>query len=154
MMDATKQVIIRPAAQASPATTAILDWLDQFAAAVRAVDFDAGRALFDADVVSFGTFARMVFGIDQLIDGQWKHLWGCTRSFQFSLNEAHVEVTGDLAWAALPWASQGRDAAGRWYDRAGRCTLVLRCRSERWLCVHSHFSRVPEPRISGNATPA
>ena len=136
-------------------------WLDAFSAAVRAVDFEAARALFDADVVSFGTFARKVVGIDKLVDGQWKVIWGCTRNFRFLMDEAYIEINGEVngeasgsfAWIATPWMSQGRDERGTWYDRAGRCTLVLRRVDGPWRCVHSHFSREPAPKLRGEATP-
>ncbi len=130
------------------------DWLERFAECVRAVDYESAAGMFDEDVVSFGTFARMLIGRDELVEGQWKNIWACTRSFGFLLDEAHIEVSGELAWIAVPWTSQGRDEHGRWYDRPGRCTLVLRRRAQRWLCVHSHHSRQPAPRKLGQATPA
>src|SRR3954467_12835829 len=67
-------------------------WLEDFAACVRAPDYDTARAMFADDVVSFGTFARMLIGLDALVDGQWKQIWGCTREFRFLLDEAHIEV--------------------------------------------------------------
>jgi ketosteroid isomerase-like protein len=133
---------------------AVHRWLDDFAAAVRAVDYDAGRALFDPAVVAFGTFARMEIGRDNLVDGQWRKIWGCTRGFRFVLDQAHVNVEGDIAWVAAPWHSQGRDESGQWFDRHGRTTLILSRRDGKWLCVHSHYSRIPEPKSNGTATPA
>jgi ketosteroid isomerase-like protein len=131
-------------------------WLDRFAAAVRAVDYDSARAMFDEDVVGFGTFARMLVGRENLIAGQWKNIWGCTRGFRFLMDEAHISVSGELAWVATPWISQGRDEHGKWFDRHGRSTLILRQRGDgKWLCVHSHYSRQPTPnRAAGDATPA
>jgi ketosteroid isomerase-like protein len=124
-------------------------WLEAFAAAVRAVDYDAGRAMFADDVVGFGTFAKMLVGREELVAGQWKNIWGVTRGFTFALDQLHCESSGQIAWIAVPWHSQGRDPAGNWYDRFGRCTLVLRrdgSAGDRWLCCHSHFSRVPDPK--------
>ena len=134
----------------------VMRWLEVFAGCVRAVDYDTAREMFDEDVVGFGTFARMLVGRENLIEGQWRNIWGCTRGFRFILDEAHVDVSGDMAWVAAPWHSEGRDASGQWFDRHGRCTLVLRNRGGgRWLCVHSHYSRRPEPKSNANgATPA
>jgi ketosteroid isomerase-like protein len=133
-------------------------WLEEFAACVRAVDYDTAREMFDEDVVGFGTFARMLVGRENLIDGQWRNIWGCTRGFRFIDDETRIDVDsmGELAWVAAPWHSQGRDETGHWFDRHGRCTLVLRKRGGgRWLCVHSHYSRRPEPKSSaGGVTPA
>ena len=137
----------------------IRDWLETFAACVRHVDYDRASGMFDPDVVGFGTFAGMLVGRGNLIEGQWKNIWGCTRDFRFLLDATHVEVSRDgaMAFVATPWISQGRDAAGHWFDRLGRCTLVLRKTDGRgnWLCVHSHYSRQPTPAIvGGGATPA
>ena len=133
---------------------AIHHWLERFAAAVRAADYDAGRALFHPDAVGFGTFTRMAIGRENLIESQWRNIWGCTRGFRFLLDEAVIQIEGDIAWVATPWHSQGRDEAGQWFDRHGRTTLILRRQGDRWLCVHSHYSRVPTPVLNGNATPA
>ena len=138
----------------------VMCWLEDFAACVRAADYDRAREMFDANVVAFGTFARMVIGRENLIDGQWRNIWGCTRGFRFTPAEARVEASGEMAWVASPWHSQGRDETGNWFDRHGRCTLVLRNRGGgsgggHWLCVHSHYSRRPEPKSGENgATPA
>jgi ketosteroid isomerase-like protein len=130
-------------------------WLEDFAACVRGVDYERARGMFAEEVVGFGTFARMLIGRDNLIAGQWMNIWGCTRGFRFLLEEAHVEVEGEMAWVASPWHSQGRDEQGNWFDRHGRCTLVLKKRGERWLCVHSHYSRQPTPKkADGICTPA
>lgn len=129
-------------------------WLERFSAAVRAADYDAGRALFDPDAIGFGTFTRMAIGRENLIDAQWRKIWGCTRGFRFLLDDAVIQIEGDIAWIAAPWHSQGRDETGQWFDRHGRTTLILRHRDREWLCVHSHYSRVPAPILNGNATPA
>ena len=152
---------LSPATARQSAPPDIRRWLETFAQCVRDVDYNRARGLFDPDVVGFGTFAGMLVGRENLIDGQWRNIWACTRGFHFLLDAAHVDVSsdGDMAFVASPWISQGRDAAGHWYDRLGRCTLVLRKRDGGsgggWLCVHSHYSRQPNPeKVGGGATPA
>ena len=68
----------------------------------------------------------MVVGRDNLVEDQWKKIWGCTRGFHFLLEQARLEVESEFAWVATPWTSQGRDEAGQWFDRHGRATLLLR----------------------------
>ncbi|MEA2709340.1 MAG: hypothetical protein QOF78_1941, partial [Phycisphaerales bacterium] len=114
-----------------PSKSALVEirhWLEAFAECVRAVDYDRARDMFADNVVGFGTFATMVVGRDRLIDGQWRNIWGCTRGFKFLLDAAHIETSaaGDMAFVAAPWISQGRDTTGKWFDRPGRSTLVLR----------------------------
>ena len=120
-------------------------WLEEFSAAVRAVDYDRGATMFAPEVIGFGTFAGMLVGHDNLIAGQWKNIWGVTRGFTFRLDDLHGGVDGDLAWVAVPWDSQGRRASGEWYDRPGRATFVLARREGRWLALHSHLSLYPTP---------
>ncbi len=123
----------------------IREWLEEFSAAVREVDYDHGRTMFANDVVGFGTYAGVRVGIDDLVSGQWRNIWGVTRGFTFRLDELHVGISGDQAWVAVPWDSQGqRD--GEWFDRPGRATIILERRGGRWLAVHSHFSLYPAPR--------
>lgn len=122
---------------------AIRDWLEEFAAAVRAVDYERGMMLVAPEVVGFGTYAGMLAGRDRLVAGQWRHIWGVTRGFTFRLGEMHSGVDGDLAWVAVPWDSQGQHPDGTWYDRPGRATIILSRRAGRWLAVHTHFSLYP-----------
>ncbi|HET7036348.1 MAG TPA: nuclear transport factor 2 family protein [Thermomicrobiaceae bacterium] len=122
---------------------AIRDWLEEFAAAVRAVDYDTGRTMFAPEAVGFGTFAGVVRGQPKLEAQQWRNIWGVTRGFTFRLDELSGGVAGELAWVALPWDSEGRDASGAWYARPGRATLILERRDGHWLAVHSHFSLYP-----------
>ena len=120
-------------------------WLEEFSAAVRAVDYDRGATMFAPEVIGFGTFAGMLVGRDNLIAGQWKNIWGVTRGFTFRLDDLHGGVDGDLAWVAVPWDSQGRRASGERYDRPGRATFVLARREGGWLAIHSHLSLYPTP---------
>ena len=120
-------------------------WLEEFSAAVRAVDYDRGATMFAPEVIGFGTFAGMLVGRDNLIAGQWRNIWGVTRGFTFRLDDLHGGIEGDLAWVAVPWDSQGQRADGAWYDRPGRATFVLTRREGRWLAIHSHLSLYPTP---------
>lgn len=119
-------------------------WLEEFAAAVRAVDYERGKTMFAPEVVGFGTYAGMRVGLDALVDGQWRNIWGVTRGFTFRLDELHLGISGDQAWVAAPWDSEGqRD--GAWLDRPGRATIILERRNEQWLAIHTHFSLYPNP---------
>lgn len=118
-------------------------WLDAFSAAVRAVDYECGMTMFAPEAVGFGTYAGMVHGLDRLVGDQWMRIWGVTRGFTFRLDEMVGGVSGDQAWVAVPWDSEGRDPGGKWSARPGRATIVLQRRGGRWLAVHSHFSLYP-----------
>ncbi len=115
----------------------------EFSAAVRAVDYERGTTMFAPDVVGFGTYAGMRVGLDALVNGQWRNIWGVTRGFTFRLDELHLGVSGDQAWVAVPWDSEGRHGSGDWFDRPGRATIVLERRDGRWLALHTHFSLYP-----------
>lgn len=121
----------------------IREWLESFASAVRDVDYERGRTMVAEDVVGFGTYASMLEGLENLVEGQWKNIWGVTRGFRFRLDEAHIGVSGDLAWVATPWDSQGQHADGTWFDRPGRATIILVQRNGQWLAKHTHLSLYP-----------
>jgi len=125
--------------------TGIRQWLDSFAAAVRDADYQRGRELFDGGVLAFGTRTVSMDGLDSLVAEQWQPIWETTRGFRFFLDQLQYGGDGDLAWAAVPWHSQGRRENGDGFDRFGRATYVLRRRPRdgRWVAVHSHHSLNP-----------
>jgi catechol 2,3-dioxygenase-like lactoylglutathione lyase family enzyme/ketosteroid isomerase-like protein len=130
------------------------EWLVAFAARVRAVDFAGGRAMCAPDMIAFGTYARMVEQIDDVIDAQWRKIWPTIRDFAIRADEARGGISGDTAWVAAPWDSRGTNADGTTYDRPGRLTIVFTRREGRWLARHTHFSLAPAPRrTAGTETP-
>lgn len=118
-------------------------WLEAFAARVRARDFDGARPMIAEDVVSFGTKAAMVAGRDNLIAEQWRHIWPTIEGFRFDLDTLHWRRTDDLAWAALTWTSQGFRPDGTPFLRPGRATFAFARRDGQWLATHTHFSLFP-----------
>jgi ketosteroid isomerase-like protein len=138
-----------------PSTPA--EWLRTFEAAVRARDFDAGRALFANDAVAFGTWARAVAGLDNIVREQWQNVWPRIRDFHFEPG-AHIHAAGEGAWIAGGWLTEVTGPDGRPLSRPGRGTFVLERRGGKWLAVHSHFSLLPSQsesahgRLPGSAT--
>jgi ketosteroid isomerase-like protein len=117
-------------------------WLQTFEAAVRARDFAAGRTLFADDAVAFGTWARAVAGLDNIVREQWQNVWPRIRGFHFEPG-ASVRTLGDSAWIAGGWLTEVTGPDGRPFTRPGRGTFVLEKRAGKWLAVHSHFSLLP-----------
>ena len=121
----------------------IRSWLEAFARAVRDRDFDAGRAMFASDVVSFGTVAQRAVGLDELVRRQWASVWPVTEGFDFDYEQIHGGGTDTVAWVTAPWSSTGYESDLRPFARTGRATIVLEQRDGQWLAVHTHFSMVP-----------
>jgi ketosteroid isomerase-like protein len=121
----------------------VLNWLREFALAVREENYQNGRKLFAPEVVGFGTSAAQAMGLEQLEQEQWKKVWGFTRNFHFEMEEIHFDLSGELAWVAAPFCSQGRSDSAGWFDRRGRATYILSRRGGKWVCVHSHHSLNP-----------
>jgi ketosteroid isomerase-like protein len=119
------------------------DWFRNWGACVASVDFDAARPLFAADVVGFGTHATFVSGLDALQAEQWQKVWPNISGFEFLVDELVGNISGNAAWAAVPWASQGYHEDGTAFDRPGRATATYRLESGRWLGTHTHFSLRP-----------
>jgi ketosteroid isomerase-like protein len=132
----------------------VRQWLEDFAAAVRAVDYETGRTMFAPEVVGFGTVGVMLRGLDTLVESQWQHVWGVTSGFHFHMNQLSCSGDGDVAWAAVPWTSWGRTSDGQSFVRHGRGTYILHCRGGKWLAVHTHHSLDPSGLAPGNSPPA
>jgi ketosteroid isomerase-like protein len=124
-------------------------WLQTFEAAVRARDFAGGRTLFAPDAVAFGTWARAVAGLDNIVREQWENVWPRIRGFHFE-PDAHVHTAGDSAWIAGGWLTEVTGPDGRPVTRPGRGTFVLERRGGTWLAVHSHFSLLPSQSESAH----
>ena len=132
----------RIGSRGSASAPSLLAWLDEFAAAVRAVDTAQASALFAPEVVAFGTVGTRLVGRDALVRDQWLKVWSVTSGFRYDLELAVCGADGELGWAAAPWTSYGlRD--GRPFERRGRATFVLRWESPHWLAIHSHHSLDP-----------
>lgn len=133
-------------------------WLHTFEAAVRARDFAGGRTMFAADAVAFGTWARAVAGLDNIVREQWQNVWPRIRDFHFDA-DARVHTSGDSAWIAAGWQTEVTGPDGQPFTRPGRGTFVLERRAGKWLAVHSHFSLLPSQsesahgRLPGGAAP-
>jgi ketosteroid isomerase-like protein len=139
---------VHNAAMAStPATPE--QWLQAFESAVRARDFARGRTMFAEDAVAFGTWARAVAGLDNIVREQWQNVWPRIRDFHFEPG-ASVRTSGDSAWIAGGWVTEATGPDGRPFTRPGRGTFVLERRNGRWLAVHSHFSLLPSQSDSAH----
>ena len=114
-------------------------WLDQFVAAVRSDDIDAGRRLFADDAVGYGALSARMLGLESLVAQQWRPTWA--RVAQWDVTEVDLLVRrDDLAVLAFCWQRLNKDDGA---TVPGRATMVLQRVDDRWLCVHSHFSASP-----------
>jgi ketosteroid isomerase-like protein len=132
---------------APPATPE--QWLRTFEATVRARDFAGGRTMFADDAVAFGTWARAVAGLDNIVREQWENVWPRIRNFRFEPDTC-VHVSGESAWIAGSWLTEVTGPDGRPFTRPGRGTFVLERRKGTWLAVHSHFSLLPSQSESAH----
>lgn len=120
----------------------ILDWLTAWQAAINARDYERGAALFDEDVIAFGTYSDEMHGRDNLVRLQWREMWPYIRDFRFELEETAVlgEAGGPLAVLVCPWTSLGIAPDGSTFPRSGRCTIALKRDGRGLRAVHTHFS--------------
>lgn len=120
---------------------AVVAWFDAFGAHVAAEEYEKARTMVADDVVSFGTKAELVEGLDYLVERQWKGIWPSIADFGFE--DVRARGRGSHAWGVATWTSTGFDKDGAQYHRPGRATVTFERRNERWLAVHTHFSLYP-----------
>ena len=120
-----------------------LKWLKEWEGLINRVDFAAARHMFADDVVSFGTFAEILHGLDDLEQRQWHKIWPTIADFTFE--EPEILRSEDEAIAAIVvlWHSKGKTGDGGWYPRKGRATLILKEEKGKLRCIHSHLSMEP-----------
>jgi ketosteroid isomerase-like protein len=146
----------QPSSTAAPITvsdpiTAVKEWFARLSQYCAAVDYASARVLFAEDVVSFGTRATIVAGLDPLQANQWQGIWPNIRDFQIELDTIHAGGDAHFAWGIATWSSTGFDEAGTPFDRPGRATVILHRRDGVWRSIHTHFSLAPgtPPRTFG-----
>lgn len=127
-------------ADVPPADSA--SWLRTWESLINIGDYESARRLFAPDVVAFGSLAQTMSGLDALEQEQWRRIWGTIRDFAFAA-PVHLSATDETTTLALRWSSEGMTEDGGWYERRGRCTLVLERRGRGLVCTHSHFSMDP-----------
>lgn len=105
---------------------------------------ESAKSLFFDDVVSFGTRAAHVSGVEQLCETQWRPVWTRTRDFGFEVDDMTLWTDGAMAAVAVNWSSSARDATAT--RRQGRATIILeRTRDGEVRARHTHFSLRPVP---------
>jgi ketosteroid isomerase-like protein len=122
---------------------AIRDWFQTLERSVRLVDYQTMRQHFAPDVLSFGTRADVVSGLDALVANQWSGIWPNIRDFTIAFEQLHWGVSEDLAWGIAPWHSTGFHPDGTSFSRPGRATVIFECQQGKWLATHTHFSLFP-----------
>lgn len=127
-------------AASSPADPA--SWLRAWEKLINTGDYESARQLFAPDVIAFGSLAQTMTGLDELEQEQWRKIWSTIRGFAFD-PPVLLSAGDETATLALRWNSEGMTEDGGWYERHGRCTLVLERRGSGLVCTHSHFSMDP-----------
>jgi ketosteroid isomerase-like protein len=122
----------------------VVDWMRRWESLINTGDIETARPMFDPSVIAFGSLTAIMDGRDALIGRQWSQMWPRLKDFAFAYDDARIlGGEGDRTVSvAAPWRSLGRKGDG-WYERRGRCTLVLRHAGDDFVCIHSHFSMEP-----------
>ena len=130
---------------------AVTQWFERLGRYCASVDYSSARAIFADDVVSFGTRADIVAGLDHLQRNQWEGIWPNIQDFQINLDSVHAHGDERMAWGVATWTSTGFHEDGTSFFRPGRATVILERRNGQWLSVHTHFSLNPgtPPRTHG-----
>jgi ketosteroid isomerase-like protein len=130
---------------------AVAEWFRRLDKNCAAVDYAATRPIFADDVVSFGTRADIVSGLDLLQLNQWEGIWPNIEDFKINLDNIHAGGEQNMAWGVATWTSTGFNEDGTFFSRPGRATTILERRDGAWVSVHTHFSLNPgtPPRTYG-----
>jgi ketosteroid isomerase-like protein len=135
--------MVSPAITDPDPLTAVCQWFELLGRYCASVDYPATHAIFAADVMSFGTKASIVSGIEPLQKNQWEGIWPHISDFRIDMNSIHGGGDADYGWGMAVWNSTGYDEQGTPFHRPGRATVVLQRRDGVWLALHTHFSLVP-----------
>ena len=125
----------------------IIQWLKIFEDCVQRLDYAQARSLFLPDCYCFGSQARKIVSLDDLVEDQWKQVWPNIKNFGFNyaLLDCRISEAKDMASAICPWHSVGFHPDGRSFERGGRATIILGkdAPGGRWRAYHTHYSLNP-----------
>ena len=133
--------------------SAVLQWFTLLGELCAAIDYDTAEGIFADDVVSFGTRADIVTGLDNLRRNQWEGIWGNIADFKVATESIQGFGSHEVAWGVATWTSTGFDEDHKPFHRPGRATVTLARRDGAWLATHTHFSLNPgtPPKTYGPA---
>ena len=123
--------------------SAVLQWFTLLGELCAASDYDTAESIFADDVVSFGTRADIVTGLDNLRCNQWEGIWGNIAEFKVATESVQGFGNQEVAWGVATWTSTGFDEDHKPFHRPGRATVTLERRDGTWLATHTHFSLNP-----------
>ena len=131
--------------------TAIIEWYEKLGKYCASVDYVSACEIFADDVLSFGTRADIVSGLDLLQQNQWQGIWPNIQDFKIDMETVHSGGDERHAWGIATWTSTGFHEDGTTFHRPGRATVILGRRDHQWVSVHTHFSLNPgtSPRTYG-----
>ena len=123
--------------------TAVLQWFTLLGELCAAIDYDTAEGIFADDIVSFGTRADIVTGLDNLRRNQWEGIWGNIADFKVATESIMGFGDDDVAWGLATWTSTGFEEDHKPFHRPGRATVTMARRNGAWLATHTHFSLNP-----------
>lgn len=129
------------------AETAVMELLDDWAAAVRAKDIDSITAHYAAEIVAFDAIAQLQFKGREAYREHWAScLAQCPGEMIFELHEEVIHAGDQVAFchALIRCGGDAKDAG--WLRMSGG----LRRIEGEWKLVHEHHSAPFDPR-SGRA---
>ena len=122
---------------------AMVEWFEKLGRWCASIDYDSTLSIFAEDVLSFGTKADIVSGLNLLRENQWEGIWPKVEGFRINMETLHSSGDERHAWGIATWTSTGFNEDGTTFVRPGRATTILERRGDRWLSVHTHFSLNP-----------
>ena len=77
---------------------AVREWFGLLGKYCAAIDYESTHAIFAPDVVSFGTKAKIVSGLEPLQANQWEGIWPNIRDFRIEMDTIHAGGDERFAW--------------------------------------------------------
>ena len=128
-------------------SSGIRDWFATWDKQVDAIDFVSARALFEQDVIGFGTRMDVVKGLSHLERHQWRKVWPTIKNFKFELDTLECLFSPDRLQCVgiIIWTSTGYSEDKTPFKRNGRATVVFnRIKTQNiWKATHTHISLNP-----------
>ena len=119
------------------------NWLKTFEECVQARDYDRGKALFQNELLCYGTVVNEAHTLENLVASQWFKVWEATEGFRFHLDDTHILGDDDSPVVVITSLWESNSIGEIKQLREGRCTITL-VKGEVFTSIHTHFSIKPD----------
>jgi len=111
--------------------------------AIENEDIDSYASYIHPDYTTFGETEKSLSSGKELEIKNVKEWTSKAKNIHTEMFSPEVRIEGDIAWITYIWADSGIEN-GIEFSSRGKSSRIFKKEKNKWLCIHSHFTLLPE----------